>query len=115
MARQAALSARICSGSTWELAANLTIDQVDPILQSSLRQILLSIPSQIFKDIPLLHTVDRTWQSANGITFTFHPENEADARSYIAGLIPYLKDSCVTYNTWFLKQFSEEARLRQAT
>jgi hypothetical protein len=43
----------------------------------------------------------------------FHPENETDARSYIAGLIPYLKDS--VNNPWFLKQFLEEARLRHAT
>jgi hypothetical protein len=113
VAKQAALSARICSGSTWELAANLTIDRSDPSSGKSLRQILLSIPSQVFPSTPLFHTVDRTWRSTNGVTFTFHPENEADARSYIAGLILFLKDSA--NNQWFLKQFSEEARLRHAT
>jgi len=113
VARQAAISARICSRSTWELAANLTIDRMDPASGKFLQQILLSIPSQVFQSTPLFHTIDRTWRSTNGITFTFHPENKADARLYITGLIPFLKDS--HNNQWFLKQFSEEARLRNAT
>jgi hypothetical protein len=65
VARQAALSARICSGSTW-LAANLTIDRADPSSGKSLRQILLSIPSQVILSTPLFHTVDRTWRSTMG-------------------------------------------------
>jgi hypothetical protein len=113
VAQQAALSARICSGSTWELAANLTINRVDPTSCLSLRQILLSIPSQTFQSTPLFNTVDRTWRSTNGVTFTFHPENEADARSYIVGLIPYLNDSI--NNPCSLKQFSKEARLWHVT
>jgi len=49
----------------------------------------------------------------NGVTFTFHPENEADARSYIASLIPFLKESF--NNPWFLKQFSQDALLWHST
>jgi hypothetical protein len=45
----------------------------------------------------------------NGITLTFLPENEADARSFVAGLIPFIK---ATHSQWFLKFFSEEAQLR---
>jgi hypothetical protein len=56
--------------------------------------------------------MDRTWHSLNRITLTFHPENEIEARSYIAGLIPYLKASA---HPWFLKHFSEEARLHHST
>jgi len=74
-----------------------------------LRKILLSIPSQVFPGKPLFHSVDRLWRSQTGIMFTFLPENEEDARSYIARLIPYLKDSA---NPWFMKFFSEEAKLR---
>jgi len=57
--------------------------------------------------------VDRTWRTANGVTFTFHPENEADARSHIVGLIPYLNNSI--NNPCSLKQFSKEARLWHVT
>jgi len=99
VACQATISSRICSESTWELAANLTIDQVEPSSWVSLRQILLSIPSQTFSSTPLFHTVNRTWRSINGISLTFHPENEADARLYIAGLVPFMKDSA---HLWFL-------------
>lgn len=47
--------------------------------------------------------------SQSGITFTFLPENEEDARSYIAGLIPFLKE---TASTWFMHLFSEDAKIR---
>jgi hypothetical protein len=109
VARQAALSARICTGSTWELTANLVLDRPEPQQGVTLRQILLNIPSKIFHKKPLFHTVDRSWRSQTGITFTFLPENEEDARSFIAGLIPFLK---ATESPWFMKLFSEEAKLQ---
>ncbi len=31
--------------------------------------------------------------SDNGVNFNFHPENEAEAGMYIAGLIPYIRDT----------------------
>jgi len=40
--------------------------------------------------------------------FSFLPENETKARSYIAGLIPYLRDQV---GSWFVRHFSEEAEL----
>jgi hypothetical protein len=109
VARQAALSARICTGSTWELTANLVLDYPEPQQGVTLCQILLNIPSNIFHNKPLFHTVDRSWRSQTGITFNFLPENEEDARSFIAGLIPFLK---ATESPWFMKLFSEEAKLR---
>jgi hypothetical protein len=72
----------------------------------------MAIPSHDFPSTPLFHTKDCKWCSTNGITFTFHPENEADARSHIAGLIPFLKE---TANPWYLKLFSEESKLQHAT
>jgi hypothetical protein len=59
IARQAALSSRLCSGSTWDLSTNT----------------------------PLFHLVDRLWRSTNGISFFFLPENQSDARAFIAGLV----------------------------
>jgi len=91
VARQAASSARICTGSTCRLTANLVLDRHEPQQGLTLRQILLNIPSKTFQNKPLFHTVDRSWRSQTGITFTFLPENEEDARSFIAGLIPFLK------------------------
>jgi hypothetical protein len=55
-----------------------------------------------FPSTPLFHSVDRSWRSANGITFTFHLENEADAISHIAGLTPFLKE---TANPWYMSLF----------
>lgn len=58
---------------------------------------------------PLFHSVDCTWRSCTGITLTFLPENEADTRSFVAGLIPYIK---ATHSSWFLKLFSEDSQLQ---
>jgi hypothetical protein len=91
VARQLVLTARICTGSTWELAANLVLDPMEPGTGCTLRHILLEIPSTAFPNKPLFHTVDRLWRSQTGINFTFLPENEEAARSLIAGMIPFVK------------------------
>jgi hypothetical protein len=111
VAQQAALLS-ICSGSTWELLANLVLDRPKPSSGLNLCRILLSIPSQIFPSTPLFHTINHTWRSLNGITFTFHLENKVDARSHIARLIPFLN---ATKRPWFMKLFSEEAKLHHMT
>jgi hypothetical protein len=41
--------------------------------------------------------------------FIFHPENEQDACSIIAGLLPFLKETASPY---FVELFSEEAYVR---
>jgi len=109
VARQATLADRLCYGSTQELAANLVLDKPEPTTGLTLRQSILSIPSQIMSTKPLFHSVDRTWRSSTGITFTFIPENETDAHSFVAGLIPFIK---ATHSPWFIKFFSEEAQLQ---
>jgi hypothetical protein len=108
-ARQAAINSRLCTGSTWELSVNLVLDKPEPENGFSLRQLILNIPSRAFPNKPLFHTVDRHWRSQTGITFTFLPENEEDARSYIARLIPFLKE---TASAWFMRLFPEEAKIR---
>jgi hypothetical protein len=112
IARQAALNARLGSGTTWEFSTNLMIDRPDPSTGLSLRQILMTIPSQVFSNTPLFHTIDKQWRLENGVTFTFLPENESDARSVIAGLIPYLRH---TADPWYMKMFTTEAKLRHAS
>lgn len=72
----------------------------------------MAIPSQIFPSTPLFHSIDRTWHSQNGITLTFLPENETDAHSHVAGLMPFLKE---TADPWFMRLFSEEAKLHHVT
>jgi len=109
VALQAALSEMLCTSSTWELSVNLILDKPEPTTGFTLHQLILSIPSQIMSTKPLFHSVDRTWRSSNGITLSFLPENEADARSHVAGLIPFIKAS---HSHWFLKFFSEEAQLQ---
>ncbi len=68
----------------------------------------MSIPSQSFPNTPLFHIVDRMWRSDNGVTFGFLPENAADAHSFCAGLIPFLRE---TASPWFLWAFTEEAKV----
>jgi hypothetical protein len=69
----------------------------------------MNIPSQVFPGKPLFHSLDKQWRSENVVTFCFLPENEADARTMIAGLIPYIRD---THDPWYLSAFSTEANLR---
>jgi hypothetical protein len=56
--------------------------------------------------------MDRQWRSENGVTFTFLPENDSEARSIVAGLIPYLR---YTVDPWFMKMFTTEAKYRHAS
>jgi hypothetical protein len=53
----------------------------------------MSIPTSVFWEGPVFHTIVKQWQSEDVVTFTFLPENEADGWMYIAGLIPYLRVS----------------------
>jgi len=109
IARQAALSSCMGVGTTWEMTTNLLLDRPEPSSKVTLRQILMNIPSQVFPGKPLFHSLDKQWRSENGVTFCFLPENEADARTMIAGLIPYIRD---THDPWYLSAFSTEAKLR---
>ncbi len=67
----------------------------------------MDIPSSTHKEVPVFHSIDRQWRSERVVTFTFLPDNESDARMYIAGLIPLLRASP---DSWFLQFFSEEAK-----
>ena len=91
------------------MSTNLLIDRPDPKTGHSLRQILMSIPSQVFPGTPLFHTIDKQWRSENVVSFTFLPENDSDARTIVAGLIPFLKD---TASPWYLSMFTTEAKIR---
>ncbi len=108
IARQSALNARLGTSSTWEMSTNFLIDRPEPKTGISLRQLLMSIPSQIFPGTPLFHTIDRLWQSENVVSFTFLPENDSEARTIVAGLIPFLKD---TASPWYLSMFTAEAKI----
>jgi hypothetical protein len=112
LARQAALSAGLASGNTWEMATNLLLDAKDPNSKKSFRQVMMSIHPLASPDISLFHTIDRQWRSENVVTFTFRPEHEPEACSFIAGLIPFLRDKGHLY---FLKMFSPDAQQRHAS
>jgi hypothetical protein len=111
VAHQAALSSRLGTCNTWEFTTNLILDRPEPATGITLRQIIMSIPSQSFPNTPLFHTVDMMWRSDNGVTFGFLPENAADAHSFCAGLIPFLRE---TASPWFLRAFTEEAKVNHA-
>ena len=69
----------------------------------------MSIQSTEFPGTPLFHTIDKLWRSDNSVVFTFLPENESEARSMVAGIIPFLRD---TADKWYLTFFTEDAKLR---
>ncbi len=107
VARQSAFLSRLAIGITSEFASNLILDRPHPMLRASLHQVLMEIKSSIYPDFPVFHSIDRTRRSDSSVTFTFLPENKSDARMYIAGLVPYLRD---TRDACYLKPFTEEAR-----
>jgi hypothetical protein len=75
------------------MSTNLLLDKPGPKSGISFHQLMMSIPSQVFPGTPLFHTIDKQWRSENIVVFTFLPENDSDARTIVAGLIPYLKDT----------------------
>jgi hypothetical protein len=98
---------RLAAGTSFEFASNLVLDRLHPSLNISLQQVLMEIKSTVYPDFPVFHSIDKTWGSDSNVMFTFLPENNSDARMYIAGLIPYLRD---TQDSWFLQAFTEEAK-----
>jgi hypothetical protein len=93
VARQSAFLSRLATGTSHEFASNLILDRPHPGLGTTLRQVLMGIKSTIYPEFPVFHSIDRTWRPDSHITFTFLPENNSDARMYIAGLVPYLHDT----------------------
>ena len=112
VARQAAISARIGSASCYDFAANMILDRSAPDTKQTLRQYLLSIPSVNFPSTPMFHTVDKTFRSTSGVTFSFHPENATHAHAIIAGLLCYVREYA---NPWFMRFFSEPIRIQHET
>ncbi len=109
VARQAALSSRLGTSQYGEMSTNLTLDRPEPKTGISLRTLLMTIPSTEFPGTPLFHTIDKQWRSDNAVIFSFLPENKSDARSMVAGIVPFLRD---TADKWYLSSFSEEAKFR---
>ena len=109
--RQSALNARIGTCTTYEMSTNLLLDKLEPKTGVSFRQIMLAISSQVFPGTPLFHSIDKKWRTENEVIFTFLPENDADARNVVAGLIPFLNS---TANPWYLQMFTPAAKITHA-
>jgi hypothetical protein len=114
LAHQAALPSGLAIGTTWEMSNNLMLDQANPDDPHGItfKCLIMSIPYMEDPDLPLFHTVDKQWRSDNVVTLTFRPKHEAEARSIIAGLIPFLRDEGYEF---FLQMFSPEAQGRHAS
>jgi hypothetical protein len=93
IAKQEAFTAHLATGTSWEYSQNLLLDFVPKNVTKSLCKVIMNIMSSKFPGKPVFHSVDPTWGSDNGVTFTFIPENESEARMYIAGLVPYIRDT----------------------
>ncbi len=66
----------------------------------------MNIESFKFPGFPVFHVIDKTWNSDNGVVFTFLPENTSEAEMFISGLVPYVRD---TSGEWYLNAFTVEA------
>ena len=93
------------------MSTNLLLDKPEPKTGVSFRQVMLAIPSQVFPGTPLFHSIDKKWRSENEVIFTFLPENDADARNVVAGLIPFLNS---TADPWYLQMFTPAAKITHA-
>jgi hypothetical protein len=98
--------------STSEFATNLLIDHPEPKTGLTFRQLMMSIPSQVFPGTPLFHTIDKKWHTENEVVFTFLPENNSDAFNLVADLIPFLKP---TADPWYQSMFMVEAKIRHSS
>jgi hypothetical protein len=110
--KQSALNSRLGSATTWEFSTNMLLDKNDLKSGRSFREIMMEIPSQVFPGTPLFHTIDKQWRSEDWVIFTFLPENDSDARSIDAGLIPFLR---YTADIWYMSLFTAEAKLRHSS
>jgi hypothetical protein len=111
IARQSALNSRLGTCTTWEMSTNLMLDHPEPNSGFSFRQLMMSISYQVFPGTPLFHYFDKQWHSENGVTFSYLPENVADARNVVAGLLPFLKH---TADPWHMSVFTTKAKLCHA-
>ena len=71
---------------SWEIA---TLVFVDATIGHSLRQMIMTIRARHRPNLSLFHSVDAQWQG-NGYVVTFVPEFESEARTVLAGLLPFL-------------------------
>jgi len=91
--RQATFSQKIGMGTSWKFSQNLLLDHHHLDAEASLRDILMGLNLFKFLGHPVLHAMDPTLGSNNGVSFNLlHTEIEAEARMYIDGLIPYIRD-----------------------
>jgi hypothetical protein len=106
VARQAAFTSKLASATTREFSNNLLLDHKNKDSGLSLRTVLMNIQSSKYPGSSVFHSIDKTWGSDNGVTFTFIPENELEGQMYMTGMIPYLRDAV---GEWYLNAFMVEA------
>lgn len=109
LAGQVAFAARVVAKKTQVFTTTLKIDRtVDPTSNKTLRGLIMDVPSLKVPGCPLFHSVDKTWRSNSMVIFTVMPQNELDARMFIEGLIPYLRDQV---DPCFLSSFTNKAQV----
>ena len=106
VARQAAFTSKLASATTREFSNNLLLDHKNNDSGLSLRTVLMNIKSSKYPESSVFHSIDKTYGSDNGVTFTFIPENESEGQMYMTGMIPYLRDAV---GEWYLNAFTVEA------
>jgi hypothetical protein len=104
-ARQDNFQRQIITAISWDIS---TLDFVDKKIGRSLRDLIMKIESRQQPGQQLFHSVDETWNH-NGYNFAFFPNLEAEARSMMMALIPFLVHH---YDESATKWFSAAAQTR---
>lgn len=104
--KQATFLSKVCTGTSLEFSQNILFDYIPKDSDISLQEAIMDIKSSKFPGKPVFHPVGPVWGTDNGVTFTFIPENKAEAHMFIAGLIPYIRD---TFGEHHLRPLSADA------
>jgi hypothetical protein len=104
-ARQDNFQKKVATCISWDIDA---LDFVDHRLGRSLRDLIMKIESRTVIGQPLFHVVDQTWNK-NGFVFVFFPNVDAEARTMMMSLIPFLRHH---YQESITKWFSSTSQLR---
>lgn len=85
--RQAHFNNGMIKALYWDAAA---LDFPDPTHSTTLRQLVMQIPVSDSPSPRLIHSIDKN-KAGQGYIVTFLPSHESEARTILAGLLPYLR------------------------
>ena len=103
--QQAAFQEKIVRIACWDITV---VDFFDQDFNGCLRDLLMAVRPIDKPTFSLFHSLDRRW-SGDGFTFSVIPQFESEARTLLAGLLPFLKFQHPAYTTAIERNFTPVA------